>query len=147
LEVERNMGFKAFIGGRLAVWKKNPWMTIDTPKGYIAKKDYFWSGLPSWAEHPERRPAGVKAINDIFTYVRKQFNGIAVGYAVIAIGEVMKFVDTYRSRGDVDAKIAEVKRLMVLPAAKMPLAKLIEKRKAASARVPAYERLAAELRV
>lgn len=139
------MGFKAYIGGVLAVWKRNPWLKIDAS---LAKKDYLWSHTPSWTGHPELRPPGVKAINDIFKYVAKKVAalGFTVADNVRMIGAVMDEVDTFTSRSAVDAAISAAERTYGRTPVKVPAVKRLEIRKAASGRVPAYERLAAELR-
>lgn len=139
------MGFKAFIGGVLAVWKKNPWMTIDPS---LAKSDHIWSHVPSWCGHPELRPPGVKAINDIFRYVARHADVVkwTVRDRVRIIGEVMKFVETYTSKADIDGAITRAVAVLGRTPVRIPVAKRLALRKAAHARVPAYEKLAAALR-
>lgn len=114
----------------------------------LAKSDRIWSGVPSWTGNAALRPPGVKAINDIFKYVARAV--AALGYTVAdnvrMVGEVMDEVDTYTSRSQVDSAITTAERKFGRTKAKIPAAKRLELRKAAAGRVPAYERLAAELR-
>lgn len=144
MEVERNMGFKAYIGGVLAVWKRNPWMKIDSS---LAKKDYLWSHVPSWTGNKALRPAGVVAINDIFKYVAKKVAalGWTVADNVRMIGAVMDEVDTYKSKAAVDEAISAAERTYGRTRVKVPATKRLEIIKARHERVPAYERLAAAL--
>lgn len=137
------MGFKAYIGGVLAVWKKNPWLQIDSS---LAKSDHIWSHVPSWTGKPGLRPPGVKAINDIFRYVARHVKGWTVADRVRIIGEVMSRVDTLKSRGDVDSAITAATAIFGRTPVKVPAEKRVELRRAAHARVPAYESLAAALR-
>jgi len=140
------MGFRAYIGGVLAVYKRNPWLKIDSS---LAKKEAFWSHTPSWTGNAALRPPGVKAINDIFKYVAKKVAalGWTVADNVRMIGAVMDDVDTFTSRSSVDAAISIAERTYGRSRVKIPAVKRLEMRKAAGARVPTYERLAAELRV
>jgi len=138
------MGFKAYIGGVLAVFKKNPWLKIDSS---LAKKEAFWSHVPNWTGNKALRPPGVVAINEIFKYVAKKV--AALGYTVAdnvrMVGYVMDEVDTYTTKAAVDAAIAAAERTYGRTKVKVPAVKRLELRKAAAGRVPAYERLAAAL--
>jgi len=139
------MGFKAYIGGVLAVFKRNPWLKIDSS---LAKKEAFWSHVPAWTGNKALRPPGVAAINDIFKYVAKKVAalGWTVADNVRMIGAVMDEVETYTTKAAVDAAIASAEKLYGRTRVKVPAEARLERIKAAHARVPTYERLAATLR-
>ncbi len=139
------MPFRTMLGNEMAVWKRNPWAKIDKD---LMKVQYMWSHVPSWTGNPALRPPGVKAVNDIVTYVRKHPSvvGLTVKGAVRVVGLVMKRVATFSTKAQVDSAI--VQAIGITPEA-IP-AKLIGSerkrlREEARLRVPAYQKLAALL--
>lgn len=138
------MGLYRTIDGVTYVLKMNPWVTMAAP-GIRVHKNEIWAKVPSWFRNKAARPAGVKAINDIFTYVRSKVKGYRVQDAVRVMGEVMSHIKTITTKSALDAQITTAIRLIAPQPARVTMERRAELRAAARARVPAYEALAREL--
>lgn len=139
------MPFRTIIGSDVAVWKRNPWAGDKGINKFMAKSQFIWSHVPAWTGTPARRPAGVKAINDIFAYVRKKLP-YRVDDAVMMLGKVMDNVDAYTTKDALDSAITNQIRLRSPRPPGISREERIKEKAEAHARVPQYERLAALLK-
>jgi hypothetical protein len=143
----KNMVVKISIAGvKIGLHKRNPWMKID-PDRCLAKGTQYieYFKLPPWTGKGSPRPAGIKAVNDIFTYVRKEFAGYTVKDAVEAVGTVMANLPTFKTAADVRAMVSSVKSKMVLRPAVVTKAQRLEEARARATRIPAFQAIAKEL--
>ena len=134
------------IGGvKLGMMKRNPWRLIDPA---MAKKDYtMYFRLPPWADNPAARPAGVKAINDIFAYVRRAYKDAHVASACKALGAVMSLDEGFgsvRTKADLDARISQYRGL--LKPRKHPVEEIRAIAEGRRTRVPTFQSIAVAMR-
>lgn len=135
------------IFGSTKVLKRNPWMKIE--RGLVAPgKEYILADPVAWTGNKAARPAGVKAINDIFAYVGHQLADITSKARVHVMARVMSNVDTYATKSAIDDAITAAKTsvgAVISLAPKKTRAERAAAKTEAHTRIPTYEALAKAL--